>query len=121
MLKNFFPILVSTFKLKGGYVTLIFLLVFFLGTACSWYYSSSAKLLCLRADTYACFKSRKDLLSLDRLLSRLETMSGMLLTMLFGWLDILLIYRGVVRLFVGSVRFVTYIEREVQEVYVIVT
>ena len=34
-------------------------------------------------------------MSLDRLLSRLETMSGMLLIMLFGWLDILLIYRGV--------------------------
>ena len=82
--------------------------------------------------TTACFESRKDLLSLDRLLSRLDTMSVMLLIILFGWLDILLIYRDVVdyalwvvgnfvdiqgcvvRLFVGSVRFVTYIERDVQ-------
>ena len=97
MLKNFFQILVSTFELKGGlnHVTFLFLLVCFLGAVCSWYFSSSAKPLCLRADTYACFESRKDLLSLDGLLSRLETISGMLLIMLFGWLDILLIYRGV--------------------------
>ena len=28
--------------------------------------------MCLRADSYLCFVSRKDLLSLDRLLSRLD-------------------------------------------------
>ena len=73
-----------------NHVTFIFIPVFFLGAVCSWYYSSSAKPLCSRADSYACFVSRKDLLSLDRLLSRLETM-----IMLFGWMDILLIYKGV--------------------------
>ena len=82
---------VSTFELNGGLNHVIFLflgLVFFLDAVFSWYCSSSLNPLCFRVDSCTCFVSRKDVLSLDRLLSRFETISGMLLGMLFGWLDI---------------------------------
>ena len=82
-------------------MTFLFLLVFFLDAVFSWYCSSSLKPLCFRADSYTCFVSRKEVflllvLASARLLSRFKSMSGMLLIMLFGWLDdIVLTYRGV--------------------------
>ena len=56
------------YELKGGlnHVKFIFFLVFFLGAVGSWYWSPSAKPLCLRADWYACFVSRNLYYSVER-------------------------------------------------------
>ena len=74
--------------------------------------SLQQKPLCLIADSYACFVSRKYLLSAVR-----DVFDYSL------WVDghFVDIQGCVVRLFVGPVRFVTNIERDVREVYVIVT